>query len=139
MTMKRIEAVVQSTNLDSLKHALRTASFATMTISEVNNVGTETRELTYRGVTKTIDAVPKTRIELIVDDERVETAIDMIGQYDPSADAWLAVSEVERLVRSRGAGEVGRVATKERLTPVVPVPLTSATRYSDTATYHQAW
>jgi nitrogen regulatory protein P-II 1 len=135
--MKRIEAVVQLKNLDSLKHALRAAGFATMTISEASNVGTEAREITYRGVTKTVDAVPKTRIELIVDNELVDKAIEVIGQYDQSADAWLAVSEVERLVRPRAAGAVGSSMTKERPTQVAP---RTPSRYADAAKYQrQGW
>ena len=76
--MKKIEASIRSFELEAVKTALMKVGVTTMKITEVRNVGIETRTITYRGATRQIDAVPSVNIETIVSDRHVKMVVDTI-------------------------------------------------------------
>ncbi|WP_295622233.1 P-II family nitrogen regulator [uncultured Methanobrevibacter sp.] len=108
--MKRIIAVIRDERFESVKKALLEAGCEGMNVSEVKGRG---RQLgikeSYRGSSYCIDLIPKTRIELIVNDEDLERIIDVIvenARTGEVGDGKIFVSEVFEVVRIR-TGERG--------------------------------
>ena len=108
--MKRIIAVIRDERFESVKKALLEAGCEGMNVSEVKGRG---RQLgikeSYRGSSYCRDLIPKTRIELIVNDEDLERIIDVIvenARTGEVGDGKIFVSEVFEVVRIR-TGERG--------------------------------
>jgi nitrogen regulatory protein PII len=81
-----------------------------MTISEVRGFGRQKGHTeTYRGTEYTIDFVPKVKVEIVVDDAKLRTALDTIvkvAQTGHIGDGKIFVSELTDVVRIR-TGETG--------------------------------
>ncbi len=108
--MKLITAVVKPFKLDDVKDALKTAGIAGMTVTEVRGFGRQGGHTeTYRGAEYKIDFVPKVAIDLVVDDDQVDAAVEAITSSASTGkigDGKVWVTEVSRLVRIR-TGEEG--------------------------------
>ena len=108
--MKKIEAVIRHHKLDDVKQALVESGFPGMTVTEVRGFGRQTGQTeTYRGAEYSIDFVPKIKIELIVDDDGADTALQAIVQASKTGnigDGKIFVSELSNVVRIR-TGETG--------------------------------
>ena len=77
--MKLIEAIVRPSKVDDIKDALAANRIAGITVSEVRGHGRQRGHTTvYRGHEYEISLLPKTKIEVVVADDHVETAIDAI-------------------------------------------------------------
>ena len=77
--MKKIEAIIRPHLLENVKDALQTLGVQGMTISEVKGFGRQKGHTeVYRGSEYKVEFVPKIKIEVIVDEEIVEGAIDAI-------------------------------------------------------------
>ena len=77
--MKRIIAVIRQEKYEDVKRALLAIGCEGMNVSEVKGRGHQLGiKESYRGSNYCIDLIPKTRIELIVNDEELEDAIDAI-------------------------------------------------------------
>ena len=111
--MKLITAVVKPFKLDDVKDALKAAGIAGMTVTEVRGFGRQGGHTeTYRGAEYKIDFVPKVSVEIVVDDDTVDTAIEAIkgaAATGKIGDGKIWVSDVERIVRIR-TGEEGSEA-----------------------------
>ena len=71
--MKLITAIVKPFKLDDVKAALKDVGVTGMTVTEVQGFGRQAGHTeVYRGAEYTIDFVPKVRIEVLADDERVD-------------------------------------------------------------------
>ena len=81
-----------------------------MTASEVRGFGRQGGHTeTYRGSEYAIDFVPKTKIELVVDDAQVDAVVDAIrvsANTGKIGDGKVWITDVSTLVRIR-TGEVG--------------------------------
>ena len=111
--MKKIETIVKPFKLDDVKEALETAGVSGMTITEVKGYGQQKghTEL-YRGAEYQIDFVPKIKIEIIVDDEQVDSIVDtvmMAARSGKIGDGKIFVLPVEEVIRIR-TGERGAAA-----------------------------
>jgi nitrogen regulatory protein P-II 1 len=108
--MKLITAVIKPFKLDEVKTALREAGVVGMTITEVRGVGRQGGHTeTYRGAEYQIDFVPKTKLELVVDDDQVDRIVDLLVDAARSGkigDGKVWVTPVDTLVRIR-TGESG--------------------------------
>jgi nitrogen regulatory protein PII len=108
--MKLVTAIVKPFKLDDVKSALKTAGFQGMTVTEVRGFGRQGGHTeTYRGAEYQIDFVPKARIELVVDDDRADAAVDVITTAAATGkigDGKIWITGVDRLVRIR-TGEEG--------------------------------
>ncbi len=108
--MKLITAVVKPFKLDDVKDALKAAGIAGMTVTEVRGFGRQGGHTeTYRGAEYKIDFVPKVAIDLVVDDDQVDAAVEAITSSASTGkigDGKVWVTEVSRLVRIR-TGEEG--------------------------------
>lgn len=108
--MKLITAIIKPFKLDDVKDALNGAGVRGMTVSEVRGFGRQGgHNETYRGTEYRIDFVPKVRIEIITDDDQVNSIVSVISSVANSSkigDGKIWVSTVERLIRIR-TGEEG--------------------------------
>ncbi len=108
--MKLVTAVVKPFKLDDVKDSLAAAGIQGMTISEVQGFGRQGgHSETYRGTEYKVLFTPKTRIEVIVDDELVDAAVDaiMIGaRTDKIGDGKVWVTSLDMVARIR-TGELG--------------------------------
>ena len=111
--MKLITAIIKPFKLDEVKSALRAAGVEGMTVSEVRGFGRQGGHTeTYRGAEYQIDFVPKVKLEIVTDDERVETLVELLSEAARSGkigDGKIWVTSVESLVRIR-TGESGPAA-----------------------------
>ena len=108
--MKKIEAIIKPFKLDEVKNALADIGIQGLTVYEAKGFGRQKghTEL-YRGAEYIVDFLPKVKIEIVVDDNIVEQAIDCIEQSaktDRIGDGKIFVSNIEQVIRIR-TGEKG--------------------------------
>ncbi|OPX57761.1 MAG: putative nitrogen regulatory PII-like protein [Methanobacterium sp. PtaB.Bin024] len=108
--MKEIVAIIRPNKLDEVKDALEEIGCHGVTVTEVKGRG---RQLgiteSYRGSDYRIDMLPKTRLEIVVEDEDLENVIKTIvetAQTGDIGDGKIFISPVEDVVRIR-TGERG--------------------------------
>jgi nitrogen regulatory protein P-II 1 len=103
--MKKIEAVVQPSRLDSVKDALVEIGINGMTISEVRGHGRQKGHTEfYRGNEYTVDLLPKIKFELVLPEAQVEPAIEAIlrsAKTGKIGDGKIFISNVEDAIRIR--------------------------------------
>ena len=108
--MKKIEAIVRHYKLEDVKNALSELGIAGMTITEVRGFGRQKGHTEmYRGTEYAVDFVPKVKIEVVVDDDRAQGAIDAIlksAQTGQIGDGKVFVSTLDTAIRIR-TGETG--------------------------------
>jgi nitrogen regulatory protein P-II 1 len=111
--MKKIEAIIRHFKLEDVKNALVEAGISGMTITEVRGFGRQKGHTEmYRGTEYRVDFVPKVKVEVIVDDAKLQTAINTIvkaSQTGQIGDGKIFVSSLEDAVRIR-TGETGKDA-----------------------------
>ena len=111
--MKKIEAIIRHFKLEDAKNALIEKGVTGMTITEVRGFGRQKAHTEmYRGTEYRGDFVPKVKIEVVVDDNKVKTAIDAIvkvSQTGQVGDGKIFVSALEDTIRIR-TGETGHDA-----------------------------
>ena len=111
--MKKIEAIIKPFKLDEVKTALHEVGITGMTVSEVRGFGRQKGHTEmYRGTEYTVDFVPKVKIEVVVDDAKLRTAIDTIvksAQTGQIGDGKIFVSDLADTIRIR-TGETGASA-----------------------------
>lgn len=108
--MKRIIAVIREEMFENVKMALLEAGCEGMNVSAVKGRGRQLgiRE-SYRGSSYCIDLIPKTRVELIVNENDLDRIIDVIVESARTGDVGdgkIFVSDVEEVIRIR-TGERG--------------------------------
>jgi len=103
--MKKIEAIIKPFKLEEVKEALEEAGTTGMTVTEVKGFGRQKGHTEiYRGSEYTVDFLPKIKIELVVGDDRVESAVAAIiksAKTGKIGDGKVFVSTVEEAVRIR--------------------------------------
>jgi nitrogen regulatory protein P-II 1 len=108
--MKKIEAIIRPHLLESVKDALQALGVQGMTISEVKGFGRQKGHTeVYRGSEYKVEFVPKIKVEVVVDDDLVEGAIDAIiktSRTGKFGDGKIFVFPVEEAIRIR-TGEHG--------------------------------
>jgi len=111
--MKKIEAIIKPFKLDEVKEALQEIGIQGLSVTEVKGFGRQKghTEL-YRGAEYVVDFLPKVKIEVVLDDDQVEGAIEAIvdaAKTDKIGDGKIFVSPVEQAIRIR-TGEIGSEA-----------------------------
>ena len=108
--MKKIEAIIQPFKLEEVKEALKAIGVDGMTITEVRGFGRQKGHTEmYRGTEYRVDFVPKVKVEVVVDDAKLQTAISAIvkvAQTGQIGDGKIFVSNLEESIRIR-TGETG--------------------------------
>lgn len=79
--MKKIEAIINSEKLERLQKALEKVGYPGMTVTEVSGHGSQkgTLQQWQNGKLK-IEFLPKTKIEIVIEDERVELILNAIAE-----------------------------------------------------------
>lgn len=108
--MKKIEAIIKPFKLDEVKEALQDVGIQGLSVLEVKGFGRQKghTEL-YRGAEYVVDFLPKVKIEVVLDDNQVDAAIEAIisaAKTDKIGDGKIFVSPVEQAIRIR-TGETG--------------------------------
>ena len=111
--MKLITAVIKPFKLDDLREALQEIGVQGMTVTEVRGFGRQKghTEL-YRGAEYVVDFLPKTKVEIAVDDSLMDLAIETISQAaktDKVGDGKIFITTLDEVVRIR-TGETGASA-----------------------------
>jgi nitrogen regulatory protein P-II 1 len=108
--MKLVTAVIKPHTLDAVKTALQDAGVSGLTVSEAHGFGRQRGHTeVYRGAEYRIDVVPKTRVEVVVDDadvERIVGAVVDAARTGRIGDGKVWVTPVDDLFRVR-TGESG--------------------------------
>ena len=111
--MKLVIAFIKPFKLDDVKDALKSAGVTGLSAGDVRGFGRQAGHTeVYRGAEYQVDFVPKTRIDVLVEDDMVTTVVDTIERTAPTdsiGDGKIAVLPVEDVVRIR-TGERGRDA-----------------------------
>ena len=111
--MKMVEAIVKPFKLDEVKEALTKSGIQGMTVEEVKGFGRQKghTEL-YRGAEYVVDFLPKVKVEVVVPDKLLESAIDSIvkaARTGKIGDGKIFVTAVSHVVRIR-TGETNESA-----------------------------
>lgn len=108
--MKKIEAIIKPFKLDEVKEALQEFGIQGLSVIEVKGFGRQKghTEL-YRGAEYVVDFLPKVKVEVVLEADQVDGAIEAIvnaAKTDKIGDGKIFVSPVEQAVRIR-TGESG--------------------------------
>jgi nitrogen regulatory protein P-II 1 len=108
--MKKIEAIIKPFKLDDVKEALHEVGIKGITVTEAKGFGRQKghTEL-YRGAEYVVDFLPKVKLEIVLEDNQVERAVEAIQQAARTGrigDGKIFVSTVEEVIRIR-TGEHG--------------------------------
>jgi len=108
--MKKIEAIIKPFKLDEVKEALQDVGVQGLSVIEVKGFGRQKghTEL-YRGAEYIVDFLPKVKIEVVLDDDQVDAAIEAIvdaARTEKIGDGKIFVSPIEQALRIR-TGETG--------------------------------
>jgi len=111
--MKKIEAIIKPFKLDEVKEALHEVGLSGITVTEAKGFGRQKghTEL-YRGAEYVVDFLPKVKIEIIIQDNLVERAVEAIQQAAKTGrigDGKIFISNIEEAIRIR-TGETGEEA-----------------------------
>ncbi|ABF43445.1 nitrogen regulatory protein P-II [Candidatus Koribacter versatilis Ellin345] len=103
--MTKLEAIIQPRKLDEVKDALVAIGIDGMTVSEVRGHGRQKGHTeTYRGREYDVSFLPKIKIEVVIDDERVDEAVETILQSAASGqigDGKIFLYKVDEAIRIR--------------------------------------
>ena len=103
--MKKIEAIIRPFKLEDVKIALVNSGIVGMTVSEVRGFGRQKGQVErYRGSEFTVEFLQKLKLEIVVDDERVQTVVDAIqdaAKTGEIGDGKIFISSVDSVIRIR--------------------------------------
>ena len=103
--MKKIEAIIKPFKLDDVREALTEIGITGMTVSEVKGFGRQKGHTEiYRGAEYAVDFLPKIKMELVLRDDQVDQAVDVIIETARSGkigDGKIFIFPVEEAIRIR--------------------------------------
>src|SRR6516165_10946186 len=103
--MMKIESIIQPSRFESVKEALVEVGIEGMTVIEVRGHGRQKGHTEfYRGREYTVDLLPKLKLELVVDEERVESAVQAIlgaARTGKIGDGKIFLSRIDEAIRIR--------------------------------------
>ena len=111
--MQKIEAIIQPSKLDTVKDALVEAGISGITILEARGHGRQKGHTEfYRGREYAVDLLPKIKLEIVVPDEMLETAVQAIltsARTGRIGDGKIFISHIDEAIRIRN-DERGEIA-----------------------------
>ena len=103
--MKKIEAIIRPFKLEDLKIALVNSGIVGMTVSEVRGFGRQKGQVErYRGSEFTVEFLQKLKVEVVVEDEKVNSVIDAIAEAAKTGeigDGKIFITSIDSVVRIR--------------------------------------
>jgi len=111
--MKKIEAIIKPFKLDEIKEALQDVGLQGITVLEAKGFGRQKghTEL-YRGAEYVVDFLPKVKIELVIEDNQLDAAVEAIQKAAYTGrigDGKIFISTIDEAIRIR-TGEKGAEA-----------------------------
>ena len=111
--MKKIEAIIKPFKLDEVKEALQEIGLQGITVIEAKGFGRQKghTEL-YRGAEYVVDFLPKVKVEVVIDDDALDKAVEAIQNSAKTGrigDGKIFISTVDEAIRIR-TGETGAEA-----------------------------
>jgi nitrogen regulatory protein P-II 1 len=111
--MKKIEAIIKPFKIEEVKDSLSELGIEGMTVTEVKGFGRQKGHTEiYRGSEYTVDFLPKIKLEVVLADEVVESAVKAISEAAKTGkigDGKIFILPVENAIRIR-TGETGNQA-----------------------------
>ena len=108
--MKLVMAIVKPFRLDAVREALTEVGVQGLTVSEAKGFGRQKGQTEiYRGAEYNVEFVPKVRLEVVVDDDELESVVEAIRSAaltEKIGDGKIFVLEVAQAMRIR-TGETG--------------------------------
>ena len=103
--MKMVTAIIKPFKLDDVRTALSEIGIAGMTVTDVKGFGRQKghTEL-YRGAEYKVDFLPKVKIEVAINDDKLDQCIDVITESANSGkvgDGKVFVSSLDEVIRIR--------------------------------------
>ena len=103
--MKKIEAIIRPFKLEDVKVALVNAGIVGMTVSEVRGFGRQKGQVErYRGSEFTVEFLQKLKLEIVVDDDKVDTVVSAVqdaARTGEIGDGKIFVSTIDSVIRLR--------------------------------------
>ncbi|MCP9819082.1 P-II family nitrogen regulator [Synechococcus sp. J7-Johnson] len=103
--MKKVEAIIRPFKLEDVKVALVNAGIVGMTVSEVRGFGRQKGQVErYRGSEFTVEFLQKLKLEVVVDDDRVDTVVTAIqdaARTGEIGDGKIFISSIGTVIRIR--------------------------------------
>ncbi len=103
--MKKVEAIIKPFKLEEVKDALGEVGIEGMTVSEVKGFGRQKGHTEiYRGSEYTVDFLPKIKVEIVLPDNRAQSAVEAIvkaAKTGKIGDGKIFVSSIAEAVRIR--------------------------------------
>ena len=103
--MKKIEAIIRPFKLEDVKIALVNAGIVGMTVSEVSGFGRQKGQVErYRGSEFTVEFLQKLKVEVVVENNKVNSVIDAIAEAAKTGeigDGKIFISSIDSVVRIR--------------------------------------
>jgi nitrogen regulatory protein P-II 1 len=103
--MKKIEAIIKPFKLEDVKEALAEIGVEGMTVSEVKGFGRQKGHTEiYRGSEYTVDFLPKIKVEVVLGDAQVSSAVDAIikaAKTGKIGDGKVFITPIEDAIRIR--------------------------------------
>ena len=111
--MKKIEAIIKPFKLDEVKEKLHEVGIKGITVIEAKGFGRQKghTEL-YRGAEYVVDFLPKVKIEVVMEDNLLDAAVEAIQQTAHTGrigDGKIFISNIKEAIRIR-TGETGHDA-----------------------------
>ena len=108
--MKLVSAIIKPFKLQEVRESLVESGVIGLTVSEVKGYGRQKGHTEmYRGAEYSVDTLPKMRLDILIDDENVESVIETITKSASTGkigDGKIFVTNIEEIVRIR-TGETG--------------------------------
>ena len=108
--MKLITAIIKPFKLQEVREALVASGIEGLTISEVKGYGRQKGHTEmYRGSEYSVDTLPKIKLEILVEEEKVATVTDVITKTANTGkigDGKIFISSIDDVIRIR-TGETG--------------------------------
>ncbi len=103
--MKKIEAIIRPFKLEDVKIALVNSGIVGMTVSEVRGFGRQKGQVErYRGSEFTVEFLQKLKVEVVVEDEKVNSVIGAIAEAAKTGeigDGKIFITSIDSVVRIR--------------------------------------
>jgi nitrogen regulatory protein P-II 1 len=103
--MKKIEAIVKPYKVDDIKEALQEVGITGMSVLEAKGFGQQKGHTEiYRGSEYRVDFLPKCKLELVVEDGKVDEVIEAIikaAKTGKVGDGKIFVSDIQKAIRIR--------------------------------------
>lgn len=111
--MKKVEIILRPTMLDAVRDALRACNINGMNYTDIRGYGRQQGHTEiYRGNVVQIDFLPKVKIEIVTEDEKVEEIVEVVcktARTGKVGDGKIFIHDIQDAIRIR-TGERGTEA-----------------------------